>query len=290
MCFRESLSIGRDESNDLVLNDDRVSRNHALIRKQGADVVLVDLGSSNGTFLNGRPVGGPHTLQESDRLEIGGCAMSLVLDEPTPGAEVVPAAPAEVTARAFTNRSVCILVSDIRNFTPLSAAVTAEALPPIITRWFRLAGDLIQEHDGVIEKFRGDSVMAFWTWRPNADDEGQVVQAVQAARAVVARSRVYAQEVASRLSGQTFSVGCGLHVGKAVLGNIGTDSRRDITMLGDCVNVAFRIESQCAALGESIVFSRAVHEIVAGSIDTKSLGAHALKGKDDALELFSVRA
>jgi pSer/pThr/pTyr-binding forkhead associated (FHA) protein len=161
--LQDSLSIGRDGSNDLVLNDDGVSRSHALIRKQGGEFVLVDLGSSNGTFVNGQPVGAPHPLQGDDRLEIGGRGMLFMLDEPTPGVDAVPVTRGNRTLRVFTYSAVCILVSDIRNFTPLSARVTAEVLPPIITRWFQLAGELIQEHGGVFEKFRGDSVMAFWS-------------------------------------------------------------------------------------------------------------------------------
>ena len=115
------------------------------------------------------------------------------------------------------------------------------------------------------------------------------MQAVEAACALAARSTEYAEEVASALGGEIFSVGCALHVGEAVLGNIGADSRRDLTMLGDCVNMAFHIESQCAVLGRPIVFSKDVQEIVADSFDAESLGTHTLKGKDDPLELFSVR-
>ncbi len=288
--FERTLTIGRDAACDLILSSESVSRYHALIRCQEGEYVLLDLGSSNGTYLNGRPIGVPHHLRSGDELEVGGIRLRFFNEAPVePSPALSWPAGAAKTARRFTPRQACILVSDIRDFTQMSAAVPGDVLPPILTRWFRLMGKMIEGHDGTIEKFRGDSVMAYWVQAPGRTRNAVVARALEAAGAIVVRADAFAREVAGQLGESGFRVGCGLHLGTAVLGNIGADSRRDITMLGDCVNIAFRIQGLCGPLGQPILLSREVHDAAVGDFVFDALGDHEIKGKDDPLELFAMR-
>ncbi len=68
---RGSLTFGRGPDNDIVLDDTQVSRNHARLTRQGEEIIIEDLGSTNGTLVNGRPITGPHVLQPADIISIG---------------------------------------------------------------------------------------------------------------------------------------------------------------------------------------------------------------------------
>jgi hypothetical protein len=68
---RDRLTIGRDPNNDIVINDPQVSRQHARIRRQGGLTVIEDMGSTNGTFVNGMRLANPHTLANGDSISLG---------------------------------------------------------------------------------------------------------------------------------------------------------------------------------------------------------------------------
>ena len=105
------IEIGRDASNGLVLDDDQASRRHARVSAQGDHAMVEDLGSSNGTYLNGQPIEGDRTLRPGDRLRVGLTVFELrtaadVQRQPSAvipvpdftelsGAEAAPAAPEE---------------------------------------------------------------------------------------------------------------------------------------------------------------------------------------------------
>ena len=288
--FERSLTVGRDRSNDLVLESHGVSRHHAMIRAQNGGLVLVDLGSSNGTFVNSRLAGGPVTLEPGDEIGIGDRSVRY-LDGQAPdedGDDSGLSAGGYKTVRSFVPREVCLLVSDIRSFTRLSESLPGERLPRIVADWFHVVDDLVRERGGTIEKFRGDSVMACWIAPRNDEVAATVARALDAAGDIVRRAADYGREVGKDLGGGDFGVGCGLHRGLAFQGNIGSDSRRDITMLGDCVNVTYRIESLCAPLDRPILVSPEVREAAGDAFHFEPLGPHELKGKTEPLELFAL--
>ena len=286
------LTIGRDPANDLVLEGEGVSRHHALIRPQGSTCVLVDLGSSNGTFVNGQPMGGATTLAPGDEIGIGEKLLRFIRGEgPGPDAPLASAIDADDgrrTVRSFLRHEVCVLVSDIRGFTRISEVVSGKRLPQIVATWFRIVGDLVHKHGGTIEKFQGDSVLAFWTWSPGADVASTITRVLDAAGEIVNHSASYNAEIADDLGTTRFRVGCGVHRGMAFQGNIGSDSRRDITILGDCVNVTFRIESLCAALDRPILVSSQVRDAAGDPFRFETLGRHELKGKGEPREIFAL--
>ena len=283
------LTIGRDRSNDLILDGHGVSRHHAMIRAQPGGLVLVDLGSSNGTFVNSRLAGGPMTLAAGDEIGIGDRSVrdldGRAPDENELDSDLSPGG--YKTVRSFVPREVCLLVSDIRSFTHLSESLPDERLPRIVADWFRIVDDLVRQRGGTIEKFRGDSVMACWIAPRNDEVAATVTRALDAAGDIVRRAADYDREVGNELAGDDFRVGCGVHRGLAFQGNIGSDSRRDITMLGDCVNVTYRIESLCAPLDRPILVSAEVRQAAGAAYRFETLGSHALKGKTEPLELFA---
>ena len=86
-----------------------------------------------------------------------------------------------------------------------------------------------------------------------------------------------------------FRIGCGIHCGDAVLGNIGADSRRDFTTLGDSVNVTFRIESLCSGLNRPVLVSEEIKTQAGPEFAFDDPGPQSLKGKPEPMNIYALR-
>jgi adenylate cyclase len=139
---------------------------------------------------------------------------------------------------------ITILFADLRGFTELSEMIEPERLVTVLNRYLSAAADAIMNEGGTVDKFAGDSVMA-WFNAPvlQPDHTLRAVRASLAIRDVVARMHK------GILPAYRLSFGLGIHVGEAVLGLIGTEKRLDYTAIGDSVNTAKRIQ-EAAAAGE----------------------------------------
>ena len=126
--------------------------------------------------------------------------------------------------------------------------------------------------------------MAFWG--APLPQEDYIMQAVRAAADMVSGSEALSEELTAQF-GRTVSFGIGVHVGEAVVGNIGSPQRMDYTAIGDTVNTAARLEANAPA--GTIYISRAVADALAGRIQASSLGGTIkLKGKKDGFEVLTL--
>lgn len=283
----DMTTIGRGAGNTVKLDDDMVSRNHALLRREEDEYVLSDLGSANGTFVNDRPISGPTTLRNDDELRFGDAVFVFCKADRRTGTDARAASPVQATRRFFAEVNIAVLVSDIRGYTTLSEHIAADDLSALLSDWFRRAGGCIEQHSGIIEKFRGDSLMAYWMASESAGAI-HVAQALDTAQELVRASRDFEERIVQYDIERSFQIGCGIHVGNAVLGNIGADARRDFTTLGDCVNVTFRIESLCSSLDREILVSVEARQLAPDNLVFEDMGGHALKGKTEPLQLFAL--
>jgi adenylate cyclase len=287
------FTIGRGSASDLILKDARVSRGHALLRPLGrGNYFLLDLGSANGTFLNGRLVTAPVQLTDGDVIVIADCSMKFEAPDQRP---ITAPAPSDYdatmdTAVNVSTEAISILIVDIRNFTKLSETVPPKELPSIIGSWFRDASAVIESHGGVIDKFIGDSVMAYWLGAGEAVDPKLARGPVDSALELVEAAKLYHGQLTARHPELGFKVGCGVHMGEAMFGNIGGSSRRDITAMGDCVNIAFRLEGQCKALDRPVIVSEEVKKALDGAYAFEDMGDLQLKGKSHGVRAFAVSA
>jgi adenylate cyclase len=293
MAAGTAFSIGRAPTNDLVLNESKVSRNHAMIRLQGDKLYYVlDLGSSNGTILNGRRVSIPCALKSGDEITIAGHRMIFnhhVVE--TPPAEQ-PATEDLRTQVEFTSATVSILVVDIRNFTPLSESLPPEYLSKMIGEWFKEVQGIIERNGGTINKFIGDAVMCYWTKTRTEGNPLYIMGALQSAVEMVDLAKAFHQRLSSDHPKYSFHIGCGINAGKAIMGNVGVDSLPDFTAVGDCVNVAFRVESLCKELQRPIIVTEEVAHIAVQTGDKfnfDDLGLHKLKGKTQEQRVFAIK-
>lgn len=256
-------TVGRGDDNNLVLPDRWISRNHAML--QGADsgrFYLIDLGSRNGTFVNGRRVSVPVILHDGDLLTFGQTELrffsprdaAAALDETLGGAR---SQDATATAMLHVRQLISVMVVDIRDFTVLTRQIDEKILSEAIGTWFRRAGEIIGQYGSWVDKYIGDAVMTVWVHSPEGADQASLVKILQAVSTLA--------EMTSQLHEQfplpfPLRIGAGINTGYAMVGNTGSGDRPDYTALGDTVNAAFRLESSTKPLGLDIALGETTYK------------------------------
>jgi adenylate cyclase len=253
--------IGRGETNAVVIPDDLVSRNHALLqRTESGQYILIDMGSRNGSFVNGVRVSIPVTLKDGDRITLG--PYQLTFRQPAgrsvSGAGVTVAPEAEATKGFFAPRLTTVLVVDVRDFTKLTQAIPEEVLCQLIGTFFREGGQIMQQHGSWAQKYIGDALMAVWVHMTRQPE--QEVSEIMRALASLVRLVGTLHERYGLAS--SLRVGAGLNSGLATVGNTGSREIGDYTALGDTVNAAFRIESSTKEIGLDVAIGQQTYDLL----------------------------
>lgn len=188
---------------------------------------------------------------------------------------------------ATRQRSVTVLFTDIAGFTTLSETKDAAQVAALLNEHFSLLATCIEDEDGTIDKYIGDSVMAYWGAPARQDDH-----AARACRAVAAIAKVIAKDNARRRAAgePPIRIRIGLHSGDVTAGNIGAPGRINYTVIGDVVNVSNRIEQICKEIdpdAEVIAVATSVTVEEAGLAATaEPVGQRALRGRSEPLRLY----
>lgn len=185
-------------------------------------------------------------------------------------------------------REITVLFSDIRGFTTLSETRTPEAVVELLNKYFSAQVDVIFKHNGTLDKFIGDAIMAFWN--APTDNPKHAVEAVSAALGMAkALDQFKAELAASDGSLGDFDIGIGLHTGPAVVGFLGSNDRLDYTAIGDTVNLASRIEG-CTKGVSRVLVSQATQEAcereAPNHFTFTSHGDFHVKGRDQGVVLL----
>ncbi|MBQ9346104.1 MAG: CHASE2 domain-containing protein, partial [Oscillibacter sp.] len=181
-------------------------------------------------------------------------------------------------------KEITVLFVDIRGFTAMSEALDPPTVVEIINQYLTLTTECIMRWQGTLDKFVGDCTMAFWNAPLPQKDAAYL--ACRAAMDMAAGSKVLGEQLQKRF-GRTVSFGIGVHLGPAVVGNIGAPMRMDYTAIGDTVNTAARLEAN--APGGTVFISRAVADALGSRAATTSLGETIqLKGKAAGFEILTL--
>lgn len=269
--------FGRKVDSTIALPDTRVSRRHSMIRKQEDDEFwFYDLGSFNGSYINNERVTTTRQLEPGDVIRI--CDFEYRFELPQTG------------ARAGSDRQdmqvvpMLILVSDIKGFTRLSEVLPPDELAQAIGSWYSYCDQVLTEHGAAIDKFIGDAVLAYWTdVTPNARQ-----WALSAARYLRESCTLIQEEMKWTFERYDVAFGSGvaLHMGEVSWGQLGQGG---LTMLGDAVNTTFRVQALTRQLGSDIlVTSDFMKGYKEGLKHVRALGTHALKGKENTVDLYSL--
>ena len=181
-----------------------------------------------------------------------------------------------------------VMFCDLRGFTSLSETMEPLALQALLNDVLSRLTHVIRAHQGTIDKYMGDCVMAFWGAPVAQPDHARL--AVDAAVAMTATMRQFNAERAA-YGAPAVSVGIGLNTGVMSVGNMGSDLRRAYTVIGDAVNLAARLESLSRVYQVDIVASQAtVDHAAAGQHLWQELDRVRVKGKHQATTIHTVRA
>ena len=181
---------------------------------------------------------------------------------------------------------IAVLFADIRDFTAMSEKFSdnPEAVADILNRYLKMTSKCVRDYNGTLDKFVGDQIMAFWN-APIAQEKAANL-ACLAALYMLSNLPALKREVKSAY-GVEITFGIGIHWGKAVVGNIGSDIRMDYTAIGDTVNTAARLEAN--APGGKIYISRNLLDMLGNGATAKPLEKTlTLKGKTEEIEIFEL--
>jgi adenylate cyclase len=180
-------------------------------------------------------------------------------------------------------RNVCVMFLDIRNFGSYAAGERPETVMAYLNTLFDFMIDVVNEHQGIVNKFLGDGFMA--VFGAPIDDAERCAHAVGASLEILKRlDRLNA-------SGKIHPtrVGIGLHMGEAVTGNVGSSERKEYTIIGDVVNLASRLEQATKEFQAQLLISAEVHRCLDATISgVEDLGLVSLKGQPSPARIFKV--
>ena len=190
-----------------------------------------------------------------------------------------------VSMRAET---AVVLASDIRNHTGMSEVLPNREFSTLISNWFRESTDIIERNGGTIDKFIGDAVLAYWVAGDRARLGREVQGALTAALEMITRAERFSERLGREFAGHTFRIGVGVNLGEVIMGNVGTGEVQSFTIVGDSVNVAFRLESLTREKGVPVITSRAVAELASSPFDLRDLGMTEVEGRKEPVSTWGM--
>jgi class 3 adenylate cyclase/HAMP domain-containing protein len=193
------------------------------------------------------------------------------------------------------NRRLSILFSDIRSFTTISEGMAPDDLVNSLNRYFSGQVDIIYNRKGIVDKYIGDAIMAFWGAPEKHDDDA--LQSVLAGLEMIDALAAF-NENQRKLGKPEFHIGIGINYGEVTVGNIGSERKMDYTVIGDAVNLASRMEGLTKTYHSNILISESVYkELQKQMVSPNSPGLYfrlldtvAVKGKTKGVNIYTVKS
>lgn len=184
---------------------------------------------------------------------------------------------------------VTILFSDIRSFTTLSEIIAPQKLLNFLNTYFQYMNEVIHSHQGFIDKFVGDEIMALFDSKGATNQFLHAQNAVQTAVQMIEVLKVFNQHQI-QLGNPQISIGIGIHTGPVIIGTVGSQDRMDSTVLGDSVNLASRLETLTKTYGASIIISEETFRLLETpqSFQVRILDWARVRGKKQPIRFFEV--
>ena len=182
-------------------------------------------------------------------------------------------------------RFITIFFSDLANFASLSEKFEPEKIVSLLNDYFTEMSQIILDSKGIIDKYQGDGIMAFWGAPIPLQDH-----AAMACLAALACQQSM-EKINNRLCNQglpPLSMRIGLHSGEAIVGNMGSVQRFDYTIIGDNVNLASRLEGVNKQFGTKIIISEITYQLAKKRIEARELDLIAVPGREKPIRIFQL--
>ncbi|NTV15490.1 MAG: adenylate/guanylate cyclase domain-containing protein [Desulfobulbaceae bacterium] len=280
---KANFRLGRGTDNDVVLPYSWVSRKHTLVQQEKTGIYnIMDLGSSNGTYVNNKRIYSPTVLNNGDLITLGKTTIRFVhfIEQKNHTREAE--ATLDMTIAYIQKETVTILVCDLHDFTSISETLGNQMVSKLLQFWTKKVGAIIQEHDGLVDKFIGDAVMAVWT---GSSVSKGVRNALRAAVEISATTKKIGESVPGLRAG--LAIGAAINTGEGMMGNMGMASHRDSTVIGDVVNVAFRLESTTLKDDRDIIIGEETAKYIEEADKFFSKRELTVKGKQEKINAYA---
>jgi adenylate cyclase len=190
-------------------------------------------------------------------------------------------------------REMTVLFADLVGFTGLSERLTPLLMVTLLNRHFALQALAVQEYHGVVDKFIGDSIMAFWG-QPFVKPEEHAVLACRAAQAQLAALETLRRELPDltglRREVPEVDICIGICTGEVVVGNIGSENTRSYTVIGDTANLAARLERANRLYGTHVLIAESTAQAVGSQFEMREIDTIFVKGKIETTRVFELMA
>ncbi len=189
-------------------------------------------------------------------------------------------------ASSGTKVELTVLFSDIRGFTTMSENAPPEKIVEMLNIHFTIMADIILKHNGTIDKYIGDAIMAFWGAPVKTQDHAE--KAVLAGKEMLEGLKAVNATLRERGLDMDVKIGIGINSGVATIGEIGSEKKKNYTIVGDTVNLASRLESITKEYKTPLILSEYTYEKIKDRIGCAQLGNVKVKGREQPVNIYTV--
>ncbi|MEO7932838.1 MAG: adenylate/guanylate cyclase domain-containing protein [Chthoniobacterales bacterium] len=201
--------------------------------------------------------------------------------------EILDSPQSYLTSLVGVRKEVTVLFADLRNFTAMVNMLNAQELVAQLNEYYARVIEDVFHHGGTLDKIMGDGMMAVWGNLRSDGVKEDAVNAVRAALAIQSSLKTLNAEWLAQGRPQ-LALGIGIAHGECVVGNIGSERKMDLTVIGDAANLAARLQSLTRERQEEILISGDVAKLVEGEFSLPLVSTETIRGFEKAIEVHSV--
>jgi adenylate cyclase len=205
-------------------------------------------------------------------------------------ANVVNPATGELRQTA-ERRTVTIFFSDIAGFSGIGEQLTADTVVRLLNRYFTAATEVIRRNNGIVDKFIGDAVMAFWA-SPFSEGETHARDACLACLEMRSAFAAIANDISNitglRRNIPKFHVRVALATGEALIGTVGSDTTKSFTVIGDTVNIASRLEGVNKIYGTDLIINEDCFHLAEQDVEAREIDLLTVYGKTEPVRIYEL--
>ncbi len=256
----DNWAIGRGRENTIPLPDHCASRNHAMIQLiAGYKYYIFDLGSRNGTYVNGKRITLPCLLKSGDQISLGETILEFHAAE-TPN----PRFQDESTElRLQKRRLITSLVVGIRNYNLISQQMEEKKLADLASKWFRQATEIMTAHGSLVDQYVGNALLCLWIHQADAEIQQVAITEILAAFQTLQALKEMSESLNSDYQLPfTLNLGGAINTGYAYVDQSEEENERvypSFQVIGDGISKTFALETAIQEMGLDIALGEKTH-------------------------------